>query len=186
MKTTQRVFVAALAACFAGSACHDARNGRYGCGEGRRPTRARTRARTRRGKGAAGRCDDAGRGERRGAAHRLHRHRRNDHGGSDRRAGCATGAGWKAAGGQPTGAGCAQGSQGRGADGADVLRGVLQEGREGRGPADYVLLQRRAGQLDGVAAHGLAGAEARGDGYGHASAGGALQDWWTMPTPCST
>ena len=72
------------------------------------------------------------------------------------------------------------------AHGADVLRGLLQEGRQGGRAADYLLLQRRSGQLDGVAAHGLAGAQTRGDGTATRTCPPRLTGWWTMPIRCST
>ncbi len=119
--------------------------------------------------------DDAGFDHCRWAAHRLHRDCRHHHGGRDRHRRCAAWPGRKAA---ARLAACALGAQGSGrcaAGGAHVLRGVFQDGRQGRGPADHVLLQRRAGQLDHVAAHGLAGAEVRGDRRRHASARGPVQ-----------
>ena len=79
-----------------------------------------------------------------------------------------------------------QGAEGCIAYGAHVLRGLLQERREGRRPADHVLLQRRAGQFDGVAAHGLAGPQARGDERRPAPAGRAVQPGRQCRIPCST
>ncbi len=83
-------------------------------------------------------------------------------------------------------AGRARQSEGCAAGGADVLRGVLQDGRQGRGPADYVFLQRRTGQLHGVAAHGIAGTEARGRRQATRTCLPRPTSWWTTPTACST
>ena len=135
------------------------------------------------GKGCAGGCDDAGRGERGRAAHCVQRHCGDHHRGGDGYAGRATGDGRQ--------------SRRRIANWRLLLprrrrtqsrrrgcRTLLTSRRTRRRRTGRLRFSTTAGRgLDGVAAYGIAGAEARGDRHGHSTCPRRPTRWWITPVP---